>query len=102
MDDYKSAIDEAVRVLEQEGKLVVMVLNPESEYFKAHYSKEGSYFRRIKHKNPGELADYVVQRFTAKTHYFLGIKGERIFDTQDKRYASLFIISGIKRLLINK
>jgi ubiquinone/menaquinone biosynthesis C-methylase UbiE len=97
MNDYKRAIDEAVRVLEPEGKLVAMVLNPESKYFQVHYSKEDSYFRRIKHKNLGEIVDYSGQRFGVKTQYFLGIDGQRIFDTQDKRYASLFILKGIKK-----
>ena len=97
MDDYKGAIDEAVRVLEPEGKLVAMVLNPESGYFKIHYSKEGSYFRRMKHKNPGQMVDCIERCFNVQTHYFLGIDGERIFDTEDKRYASLFIIKGNKK-----
>jgi len=95
MDDYKGAIDEAVRVLDPEGKLVAMVLNQESRYFKIHYSKEGSYFRRMKHKNPGQMVDYIGRRFNLQTQYFLGIDGEKIFDTEDKRYASLFIIKGI-------
>ena len=97
MDDYKGAIDEAVRVLEPEGKLVAMVLNPESLYFKIHYSKEGSYFRKMKHKNPGQMVDYIERCFNVQTHYFLGIDGEKIFDTEDKRYASLFIIKGNKK-----
>jgi len=97
IDNYKGAIDEAVRVLEPEGKLVAMVLNPESGYFKIHYSKESSYFRRMKHKNLEEMVDYIEQRFNVQTHYFLGIDGERIFDTQNKRYASLFVIKGIKK-----
>ena len=97
MDNYKSVIDEAVRVLERGGKLVAMVLNQESDYFKAHYSKRDSYFRRIKHKNPVEMADYIRRRFDVQTHYFLGIDAEKIFDTKDKRYASLFIIKGIKK-----
>ena len=95
--DYKVAIDEAVRVLEPEGKLVAMILNPDSEYFKIHHSKKDSYFRRMNHKNLEKIADYIGQRFDVQTFYFLGIDGERIFDTQDKRYASLFIIRGIKK-----
>jgi len=95
MDDYKGAIDEAGRVLEPKGKLIAMVLNQESRYFKIHYSKQGSYFRRIKHKNPGQIVDYIERRFNVQTSYFLGIDGEKIFDTKDKRYASLFIIKGI-------
>ncbi len=95
-DDYKGAIEEAVRVLKPEGKLVAMVLNPESGYFKTHYSKQGSYFRRIRHKDPKKMVEYIGRRFNLQTNYFLGIDGEKIFDTQNKRYASLFIIKGIK------
>lgn len=42
------------------------------------------------------MVDYIRRRFDVQTHYFLGIDAEKIFDTQDKRYASLFIIKGIK------
>ena len=97
MDNYKRGIDEAVRVLARGGKLVAMVLNQESDYFKAHYSKRDSYFRRIRHKNPVEMDDYIAQHFYVQSHYFLGIDAEKIFDTKDERYASLFIIKGTKK-----
>ena len=97
IEDYKAALDEAARVLEPRGKLVLMVLNPESDYFKGHYAKEGSYFRRIKHKNLRAIVDYTMPRFEVITHYFLGIDGEIIFDSQDKAFASLFVINGIKK-----
>src|SRR3989338_2906930 len=97
IDDYKKSIDEAVRVLEPEGKLVVMLLNPESEYFKAHMQKEDSYFRKIKHTNLQEIEDYIFQFFSVHSEYFSGIKGQEVFDSTDPKYASLYVIKGIKK-----
>jgi len=96
MDDYRLAIDEAIGILKPEGKLISMVLNPESQYFQSHYARENSYFRRIRHLNPSEISDYISRTLDVSTNYFLGIDGERIFDTSDKRYASLYMIIGKK------
>jgi ubiquinone/menaquinone biosynthesis C-methylase UbiE len=96
IDDYKKAIDESVRVLQSKGKLVLMILNPESLYFKSHFKKKGSYFRKIKHQNLSEILDYISMFFKISTHYFLGIDGDRIFNTSDIKYASLFVLTSIK------
>src|SRR3989344_4536913 len=97
MEDYRPAIDEANRELNPNGKIIVMTLNPESRYFQSHYAKVDSYFRKIKHQNPSEISDYVSRTFDVSTYYFLGIDVERIFDTFDKRYASLYVIVGTKK-----
>jgi len=97
VDNYKKAIDESVRVLESKGKLVVMMLNSESEYFKAHMKKEDSYFRRVKHLNLQEIEGYISQFFSVDSEYFLGIKDQEIFDSTDPRFASLYVIKGIRK-----
>jgi len=96
VDDYKRAINEAARVLEPKGKLVVMMLNPESEYFKAHMQKEDSYFRRMRHTNLQKIEHYISQSFSVNCEYFLGIKDQEIFDSNDPRFASLYVIKCIK------
>jgi ubiquinone/menaquinone biosynthesis C-methylase UbiE len=96
MDDYKPAIDEAFRILKPNGKLVAMILNPESQYFQRHYVKKDSYFRRIKHRNPSEISDYFGGDFDISTHYFLGIDDKKIFNTSDKKFASLYVVVGTK------
>lgn len=95
--DYKKAIEEAARVLEQDGKIVVMMLNPESEYFKSHYQKPGDYFRRIKHTNLEEMTAFISQSFDTEWGYFLGIKGENIFDTGAREFAALYVVKGVKK-----
>lgn len=97
LDDYKKAIEETARVLEKDGKLIVMILNPESEYFKAHYERPEDYFRKIKHTNIREIEAFVSRFFETEAEYFMGIKVEGIFDTSDKKLAALYALRGIKR-----
>lgn len=95
--DYKKAVKEAYRVLKPNGRIIAMILNPESEYFKNRVQKEGSYFRRIRHANLKEIENYISKFFSIDTEYFLGIKDTEVFDTSDKNFASLYVINGLKR-----
>lgn len=98
VDDYQRTIREAWRVTKPGGKILVMSLNPESKYFKEHIQNEGSYFRRIKHINLKEISDYISKFYIlTKEEYFLGIRGQEIFDTSDKRFASLYVILAKKK-----
>ena len=96
LEDYKKAVDEVARVLESGGKFVTMMLNPESEYFRYHVSRPGSYFRRIKHLCPKEIEGYISKLFTATGEYFLGIRGQEVFDTRDRNLAALYVVRGIR------
>jgi ubiquinone/menaquinone biosynthesis C-methylase UbiE len=96
LDDYKKVVDEVVRVLEPKGKFVAMILNPESEYFKSHMHKADSYFRKIKHTNLKEIKCYISKFFAMTGEYFLGIRGQEVFDTRDKNLASLYVVKGVK------
>lgn len=97
LEDYPKAVTEAARVLEKNGKLIVMMLNPESEYFQTHVRKPGDYFRRIKHTDVEGAAAYIGRFFKVETGYLLGVRGEEIFDSTDPRWAALYVIRGIKK-----
>ena len=97
LTDYQRAIQEAYRVTKPNGKLLVMMLNPESEYFHEHFQRTDSYFRRIKHTDLREVEKSIARFYhITKEEYFLGIKGQQVFDTSDKRYASLHVLVGKK------
>lgn len=98
INNYRRAIQEGWRVTKPNGKILVMVLNPESEYFAGRASRPDSYFRNIKHTNIKEIRDYIAQFYKiTKEEYFLGIRDQQIFDTSVKKYTSLYVIVGKKK-----
>jgi len=97
IEDYAKAIANSKQVLKPNGKLLVMLLNPESEFFKQKTSKPDSYVNKIKHTNLQNIEETIAEYFSVKTEYFLGIKGTKIFQSQDSKVASLYVIKGTKK-----
>jgi ubiquinone/menaquinone biosynthesis C-methylase UbiE len=93
---YKQAVKETVRVLRSGGKVLAMLLNPRSEFFKEKVKNPDSYINRVKHTNVKEIEKAVAEHFSIETEYFLGIKGLRVFQSQEPNVASLYIIKGTK------
>ena len=97
IEDYKKAIKETVRVLKPSGKILMLMLNPKSKYFIKKKEKPGSYFMRITKVNLNEIEEFIKNYFSIETNYFLGIKHREIFDSNDPKLASLYVIKGVKR-----
>jgi len=96
--DYEKALGEAHRVLKHGGKILVMTLNPESQYFRERYGNEDSYIRKnIKHVGIGPMRKCITTYFDIKSEgYFLGIKDGDIVESNDPEVASLYVLEGIK------
>jgi len=97
IEDYEKAIEQTVCVLRPEGRLIVMLLNPESEFFKDKHSDSSSYVRRIRHTGLRRIEDVIAKDFDVETEFFLGIRGNDIFESQDAADAALYIIRGTKK-----
>ncbi len=98
LENYQRAVEETARVTQPCGRILAMMLNPMSEYFQEEVKRPDDYFRRIKHTNLREVRDYISQFFTIiQEENFLGIRRQRILNTNDERYASLYVVVGIKR-----
>ncbi len=97
IERYKQAVKETARVLRLGGKLLVILLNPQSEFFKERFQNQDSYVNRIKHINPKEIEEAIAEYFSIETEYFLGIKGTETFRTQAPDSAALYVIKGKKR-----
>jgi ubiquinone/menaquinone biosynthesis C-methylase UbiE len=97
IEKYKQAVKETVRVLRPGGKVLVMLLNPQSEFFKEKIRKPDSYVNKIKHTDLTEIERTIAGYFSVQGEYFLGIKGVEIFRTQSPDLAALYVIKGKKR-----
>lgn len=97
IEKYKQAVKETVRVLRPGGKVLVMLLNPQSDFFKERIQNPDSYINRIKHINSKEIEEAIAEYFFIETEYFLGIKGTEIFESRGSDSASLYIIKGTKK-----
>ncbi len=95
--DYELAIREIARVLKSNGKMILMILNTQSRYVKEHQQNVQSYYRRIKHYDREKIKLACISKFQLpRAQYFLGIRDERTFDTEDPNLAVLYVIIGKK------
>jgi ubiquinone/menaquinone biosynthesis C-methylase UbiE len=96
IEDYRQAVKETTRVLKKDGRILVMLLNTESDFFKNKRRNPASYVNRIRHTDLKEIERVIAGHFTVRTEYFLGIKDEEIFHARDSHVASLYVIKGKK------
>jgi ubiquinone/menaquinone biosynthesis C-methylase UbiE len=94
IEDYEKAVRKAAQVLRPNGKLLVMLLNPQSAFFREKARARDSYVRRIKHTDLEAIEQTAEKYFSVQTEYFLGVRGEAITESRDPSEAVLFIIRG--------
>jgi len=97
IENYRKAIEKTARVLRPDGKIIVMLLNPASVFFRDRIRNASSYVRKIRHKDINEIERRIAEKFQVQTEYFLGVKGENIFESRDAADAALYIIRGIRQ-----
>jgi len=98
IENYRKAIEKTARVLRPDGKIIAMLLNPASVFFRDRIRNAGSYVRKIRHKDIDEIERRIAEKFQVQTEYFLGVKGENIFESRDAADAALYIIRGIRKV----
>ncbi|WP_338737793.1 class I SAM-dependent methyltransferase [Haloplanus salilacus] len=89
-----AALSEAVRVLDPGGTVVVLALNTRSEYVQSNLARDGSYFRRMVHRDTEELASRVLEYVDGTREYLLGVDGETIVERTDPETAAITAIVG--------
>jgi SAM-dependent methyltransferase len=97
IEDYRKAIEKTAHVLRPNGKVIVMLLNPESAFFKERVRNPASYVTRIRHTNLPEIEAAIADCFCVETEYFLGVRGGEVFTSHDPAVAALFIIRGVRK-----
>jgi len=67
VDDHRKAMKKSAAVLRPGGMIVVMLLNPESEFFKRKLLDPNSYVRRIRHTDLREIEDVIAEDYGIRT-----------------------------------
>ena len=97
VDNYKKAFQEAKRVLKPDGKVIVLLLNPSSEFFKKKTKQVDSYVNKIKHPSLAPIENSMREHFDQiKTRYFLGASGNEVFESRNPNLAVVYILEGTK------
>jgi ubiquinone/menaquinone biosynthesis C-methylase UbiE len=94
IEAYHEAIRKTASVLKPGGNLIVMLLNPESSFFKAKQLEPVSYIRKIRHTDLQTIEQTLSSYFNIQSEYFLGIQGTSIFASSDPADSALYIIRG--------
>lgn len=97
VEDYNEAIRQTARVLRPGGRLIVMLLNPESGFFKEKLRDSGSYVRKIRHTELRDIASEIAEDFDLQTEFLLGIRGDTVFESRDPADAALYILRGTRK-----
>jgi len=97
IEDYQKALQRSFAVLKSKGKIIVMLLNPQSDFFKKRRLEPDSYINLIRHTNLNEMEKVIEELFTVQTEYILGVRGENIFESKAPNEAALYVIIGKKR-----
>jgi ubiquinone/menaquinone biosynthesis C-methylase UbiE len=102
IENYRKAVEETARVLKKDGRILVMLLNTESDFYRNKSRNPASYVNRIRHTDLKEIERAIAGRFSVRTEFFLGIKDEEIFQSSDPNLAGLYIVKGKKVTSRNK
>lgn len=95
--EYKEAIKRTAGVIRPRGRILVMLLNPASEFFKEKAADQASYVSKVRHTDLKAIEKTVAEHFSIQTEYFLGIKQSKIFQTEDSNLAALYVVKGKKK-----
>jgi wyosine [tRNA(Phe)-imidazoG37] synthetase (radical SAM superfamily)/SAM-dependent methyltransferase len=97
VDDYRKALEKSASVLRPNGKIVIMLLNPASLFFKERVRNPSSYVSKIKHVDLEVMEDVIAGDFVIHTEYFLRVEGNEVYKNASETEAVLRIILGMKR-----
>jgi ubiquinone/menaquinone biosynthesis C-methylase UbiE len=96
IENYRRALQQSFKVLMPGGRIVIMLLNPQSDFFKQRRREGDSYVNMIRHTNLQKMEKVTKELFDIKTEYILGVRGEKIFASKSPDETALYVIIGKK------
>lgn len=97
ISDYRKALAQTARVLKPDGRMIAMLLNPASQFFKVRYSTENSYVSKLKHTDLEAIERSISVWLKTDSEYFLGIECDRLIERVDKTTTALYVLKGVKK-----
>lgn len=98
LEDDQRAVQEMGRVTRPQGRLIVMMINPHSDYFRENVQRPGDYFQRIRHTDLAEIREHIAHVYAIeKEEYFLRIQGDHVGETTDAAHAALYVVVAHKK-----
>lgn len=98
--DMEGAVAEGARALGPGGRVLALLLNQRSEYFRERAKRPGSYFARALRRDPAAVRECLARRFeVVEEGWFLGLRGEQALAAAeaDEGTAALRVVAGRKR-----
>lgn len=96
VDDYRQAVAEAWRVLRPGGRMIALLLNPESPFFKEKRADPDSYVNRIKYAGVQGIEEAMKEKYGTHGEYFMGLQDGKVCPSQDPALAALYVLAGEK------
>jgi len=97
VDEPFRAIREAARISKSNGKIIVLALNPDSEYFKSKVARGKTYFERMKHK-PGEIREILARFYDIlEEKLVLEVRSGSVSAEGSRQHSTIHLIYGVKK-----
>lgn len=97
IEQYRKALEEATRVLRPRGKLLVMLLNIDSDFIWNKLHDPNSFISNIWHTDLTKIEATMAEDYGVHGDYVLGVKGDVVFASRDPGEAALYMIRGIRK-----
>jgi ubiquinone/menaquinone biosynthesis C-methylase UbiE len=97
--NYQQALARTAQVLRPDGRVIALLLNPDSCFFKERHADTGSYVRNLKHADLQAIERAMMQFFDVRGEYALGLAGDTIIDRQTADTAALYVLHGTVKVL---
>ena len=98
IEDYRKALEKSFSVLRPNGRIIALLLNTESSFFKEKLLDPASYVRKIRHRDILAIENEMKRNFHVRGEYFMGVKDGELFESSDPRQTMLYSIRGTKLL----
>jgi len=95
--NYRQGPERTAQVLRPGGRVIALLLNPDSGFFRERYADPNSYVRNLKHTDLQAIERAMTQFFDVSGEYALGLAGDTIIDRQTVGTAALYVLHGSRR-----